>query len=222
MTNGMRPLDQCRTLAERSSSHFGDFNATSHHLATRSTHLGSFPVTSVFLSGVDRTCKNLPSREVAPIGRQALYKTEVAPVISTLVQPDTLGCSVFSGGQSVQRESNWMAGMPFPVKSSSMGLVAGILKLFPCIWGSNPRHCPPLKALLPKFHWLIIARLSKVNRYADALETGADGKTDLVDNYRGWAWLPRIGEMFLIINLRMKPVRHGARTDISRSGVPTV
>ena len=72
---------------------------------------------------------------------------------------------------------------------------------------------PLLKALLPKFHWLIIARLSKVNRYADALETGADGKTDLVDTYRGWAWLPRIGEMFLTMNLRMKPVRHGARTD---------
>ena len=75
---------------------------------------------------------------------------------------------------------------------------------------------------MPKFHWLIKARLSKVNRYADALETGADGKTDLVDTYRGWAWLPRIGEMFLTMNLRMKPVRHGARTDISRSGVPTV
>ena len=106
-------------------------------------------------------------------------------------------------------------------------------------------------------------------------------KTDLVDNYRGWAWLPRIGEMFLTMNLRMLsvfrlcgsssrvehlplyesgkqpnaitdfmkasigqkldyfgflagfdsplprhlkafPVRHGARTDIYRLGVPTV
>jgi len=71
--------------------------------------------------------------------------------------------------------------------------------------------------------WPGFARfIKKLTRYADALETGADGKTDLVDTYRGWAWLPRIGEMFLTMNLRMNPVRHGARTDISRSGVPTV
>ena len=152
MTNGTRPLNavpsDCQVVP-RSSSHFGDFNATSHHLATRSTHLGSFPVTSVFLSGVDRTCKNLPSREVAPIGRQALYKTEVAPVISTLEQPDTLGCSVFRCGASLMR----LPRSPGKESVTASPMAKPLARIGP----------PLLKALLPKFHWLIIARLSKVN-----------------------------------------------------------
>jgi len=44
VASGMRPLIQRGTLTKRSSSHIGDFTATSHHLATSSTHLGSFPV----------------------------------------------------------------------------------------------------------------------------------------------------------------------------------
>jgi len=44
LANGTRPLIHSRAIATRSSSHFGDFNATSYHLATSSQHLGSFPV----------------------------------------------------------------------------------------------------------------------------------------------------------------------------------
>ena len=55
MTNGTRPLNavpsDCQVVP-RSSSHFGDFNATSHHLATRSTHLGSFPVLTVSVTRI--------------------------------------------------------------------------------------------------------------------------------------------------------------------------
>jgi len=100
------------------------------------------------------------------------------------------------------------------------------LRILPTNW----HHKQPLSGTKVNIDRLMLVRwwpgfarfIKKLNRYADALETGADGKTDLVDTYRGWAWLPRIGEMFLTMNLRMKPVRHGARTDISRSGVPTV
>lgn len=101
MTNGIRPLNQSRASAKRSSSHFGDFNATSHHLATHSTNLGSFPV-----------------------------------------QPDTLGCSVFRCGvDRIAKRTKCYTWSP--------------------LWLTEV--APLLKALLPKFHWLIKARLSKVN-----------------------------------------------------------
>ncbi len=46
-------------------------------------------------------------------------------------------------------------------------------------------------------------------------------KTDLVDTI-GAGHGHQDGEMFLTINLRIEPVRQGARTDIYRLGVPTV
>ena len=46
--------------------------------------------------------------------------------------------------------------------------------------------------------------------YAIALETGAEGKTDLVEMIRGWAWPPRIGEMFLTIISLQNQTRLGA------------
>ena len=115
-----------------------------HHKQPLSGPKANFIDTSVFLSGVDRTCKNLPSREVAPIGRQALYKTEVAPVISTLEQPDTLGCSVFRC-VSIKLKCDW-EGLR-PVKSLCSGLVHHAMLIIPLL--------ALLKALQPKFHWLI-------------------------------------------------------------------
>ena len=186
------------------------------------------------------------------------------PKANFIGQPDTLGCSVFRCGAAQ------VLLMAHGYRTSLICLPLIGSRSEKAITPSEDCYSPPLlKALQPKLNWLIIARLSKVNRYADALETGADGKTDLVDTYRGWAWLPRIGEMFLTMNLRMLsvfsgwfaiavnageasqadskqekkvrylrsmkalslvtchplntfPVRHGARTDISRSGVPTV
>ena len=171
---------------------------------------------SIFGIGVESTFESdiglREYRPLPPIRRLSTiwhHKQPLSgPKANFIGQPDTLGCSVFRCGASLMR----LPRSPGKESVTANPMAKPLARIGP----------PLLKALLPKFHWLIIARLSKVNRYADALETGADGKTDLVDTYRGWAWLPRIGEMFLTMNLRMKPVRHGARTDISRSGVPTV
>ena len=107
MTNGTRPLNLVEPV-QRRSSHFGDFNATSHQIATRSTHLGSFPF-----------------------------------------QPDTLGCSVFRCGASLMR----LPRSPGKESVTASPMAKPLARIGP----------PLLKALVPKFHWLIKARLSKVN-----------------------------------------------------------
>ena len=63
--------------------------------------------------------------------------------------------------------------------------------------------------------WFSCARISRKQLYADALETGAEGKTDLVDTIGAWPSY-QDGERFLTMNLRINTVRHGAREYKSR------
>jgi len=52
LANGTRPLNHIGTFNARSSSHFGDITRTSHQIATRSTHLGSYLVLTVSVTRI--------------------------------------------------------------------------------------------------------------------------------------------------------------------------